>query len=592
MNTVISNMFKTIQMHIRLLLVVILFTYFFFCFSIAEAATLSISPNTGVYTTNGTFTARIAVNTQNKSINAAEGTITFNPKEVTVVSVNRTGSIFNLWVTEPTFSNSAGTITFSGGLPAGYTGQSGTIMNVTFRSVAAGTTRVNFKSGSVLANDGRGTNILDAMSGGTYTMQAVTSLPEPEMIEYVAPANTPGTPQIQSTTHADPAKWYAVNEAILGWTLPSDVVAVRTLLDQSPTTIPTKVYDDPVREITLSDLPEGISYFHLQFKNADGWGRVAHYRLGVDTKKPESIAISHPDDADFANPAQVLLVKVEDETSLVQKFKVKIDAEEPFELIDETGSSTISLPALKPGYHSVIIEAFDEAGNSIVGTYSFTILAFEKPIFTDYPTEINEEVIPVIKGLTRPSAEITVFLRKVGGDTTQYTLTADDTGEFIFIPEGTFRVGVYELSAQATDVYGAQSEVSDMIRIAVQQPGYLRIGSLLINVLSVVVPLIVLVIAFMFSIWYLVIYARRFRKQVTVESAEALSILQREFVSLQNTVRDQESKLRASRATNKLTKAETTMIETINHALLTSKRAVEKEIEDITELTVLEKDNK
>ncbi|MEZ4200072.1 MAG: hypothetical protein R3B69_00480 [Candidatus Paceibacterota bacterium] len=37
-----------------------------------EAATLSLSPGTGVYTAGGTFTARVVVNTAGESVNAAE----------------------------------------------------------------------------------------------------------------------------------------------------------------------------------------------------------------------------------------------------------------------------------------------------------------------------------------------------------------------------------------------------------------------------------------------------------------------------------------------------------------------------------------
>ena len=80
---------------------------YFVCFSATSyAATLSLSPNTGVYPVNSTFSVSVSVAPDGKSINAAEGTLSFNPRELSVVSVNRSSSIFNLWVTEPTFSNS------------------------------------------------------------------------------------------------------------------------------------------------------------------------------------------------------------------------------------------------------------------------------------------------------------------------------------------------------------------------------------------------------------------------------------------------------------------------------------------------------
>lgn len=577
---------KHLRDGLRLLGVFICVALFYVSSAVAaEAATLAVSPATGVYGAGSTFTARVVVNTGGQSVNAAEGTLTFNPKELSVVSVNRSGSIFSLWVTEPAFSNSAGTISFSGGLPSGYSGSVGTIMNVTFRVVGSGSAKVNFKNGSVLANDGKGSNILTAMSGGTYTLQAAQLVPEAEVIvEYVAPANTPGAPQISSATHPKPTGWFAQSEAVLTWTLPAGITAVRTLLDDAPSSIPTKVYDTPIRTITLADLPEGVSYFHLQFKNEDGWGKVAHYRLGVDTEKPTAITIENPAGANLANPTQELRVTVEDMTPVLT-FKVKVDDAQPFEFTKEMASSSIILPALAPGYHTIIIEAFDAAGNSIIGTHSITVESFTKPVFTEYPSEINEEVIPVIKGLTRPNAAVELSLTKVGSEPVVYIISSDATGEFVFIPEGTFTTGVYELAAVATDEFGAQSEPSEKIRIAVQQPGFLRVGSLIVSVLSVIIPLLVLAGVLIASVWYLIVYARRFRKRVRIESAEALQMLRREFADLQIMLRQQESALQASRKTKKLTKAEAAMIELFDRSLQSSQLKVEKEIADITELT-------
>lgn len=555
--------------------------------AMAEAATMSVSPGTGVYATGATFTVKVNVNSSGKSINAAEGTLSFNPSELSVVSVSRGSSIFNLWVGEPSFSNSAGTISFSGGLPSGYTGSNGNIMSITFRAKGSGAVKVNFSSGSVLANDGAGTNVLTSMSGGTFTINAAAPTPEAEevVVEYVAPANTPGAPKITSSTHGDSNAWHTAKEAVLNWELPGGVTAVRTLLDDRASSVPTKVYDSPIRTITLSDLDEGVSYFHVQFKNADGWGKVSHYRLAVDSEKPSSITIDKPADFDPNNPEQQLAVSVVDATSEVKKFKVQIDNGEAFEYVKENASSTIKLPALGPGYHTVVVEAFDEAGNSIIGNYSFEVQSFEKPIFTEYPAEINEQVIPVIKGTTRPNSTVEVILTKLGAEPTTYEVKSDESGTFTFIPEGRFSTGVYELTARATDQYGAKSLDADAVRIAVQQPGLIRIGSFLVSVLSVVIPLIVLTVFTIIGGWYLVRYLRRFRKQIRKESVEALDILHREFGVLQSELRHQESLMAESRKTKKLTKAESDMIEVLDRALQASQKNVEKEIMDVAKLT-------
>ena len=87
------------------------------------------------------------------------------------------------------------------------------------------------------------------------------------------------------------------------------------------------------------------------------------------------------------------------------------------------------------------------------------------------------------------------------------------------------------------------------------------------------------------GVWYVVLYARRFRNEVTVESVEALAILRREFTDLQITLSQQERILAESRSTKKVTKAEAAMVEAIGIAVKSSQQKVEKEIEDITALT-------
>jgi archaellum biogenesis ATPase FlaH len=93
-----------------------------------------------------------------------------------------------------------------------------------------------------------------------------------------------------------------------------------------------------------------------------------------------------------------------------------------------------------------------------------------------------------------------------------------------------------------------------------------------------------------FGVWYLIIYSRRFRKSVRVESKEALEILNREFSTLQTELRNQESLMQASRKTKKLTNAESAMVESLDKALQNSQNKVVKEIDDIRKL--VRNDNK
>jgi hypothetical protein len=198
---------------------------------------------------------------------------------------------------------------------------------------------------------------------------------------------------------------------------------------------------------------------------------------------------------------------------------------------------------------------------------------------------MSGNVVPVITGTTRPNSSIQVFFNRVGSEQNVYETESDENGVFSFIPDGTLYTGVYELSAQATDQFGAQSELSEVYRIAVQEPGYIRIGTQVVDAMSVIVPLILLALLLVFGIWYMVFVYRRFKGVIGLESDEALTILQREFASLHQTVAEQRELLLASRKTKKLTKAEAETLAIFGESLEASQRAVEKEIKDVTALT-------
>ena len=552
---------------------------------ITQAATLSVSPGTGVYKTGATFTVTVYVNTAGVPVNAADGTLSFNPRELSVVSASRSSSIFNLWTTEPTFSNSAGTITFSGGVPTGYTGTAGSVLSVTFRSLTSGAARVSLTGASVLAADGRGTNVLTGMSGGTYTLSAVESQPAPEVIvEYVAPANTPSAPTVTSTSHPDQNAWSKEKTAVLSWSVPTGVIAVRTALDTSPVAVPTKVYDTPVKTITIPNLSEGVAYFHIQFKNADGWGKVAHYKLSVDSQKPELFTLGLSETADLSSPNQSVLLKIVDKTSPVSKFKVQLDGGEPYEYRATSSTSTLPLSNLKPGYHTLVVEAFDAAGNSLVASFSLTITSFEKPIITEFPAVLNAGVIAVIRGTTKASAQVTGVVVSPDGTETKIETTADATGQFSIVPPKSFTAGRYTFTARAVDTSGAQSEPSDTVTIVVSEPGYIAIGSFLISFLSVLIPLIALVVLTWITLLYSIRSMGRLRKAVIVESEEAAMMLSTEFRHLDQVIAVQEAALMLTHKSGKLTKPETMLFDELKSAINEAKRRVGKEVDDVTQI--------
>src|SRR3990167_7541668 len=118
--------------------------FFFFLFGLAplstDAATLSFSPTAESYAVGSTFSVGVSVGSVDQAINAVSGVISFPWDKLEMVSLSKTGSIFSLWVQEPSFSNSVGTVSFEGiVLNPGFTGASGKILSMTFRAKIAGT---------------------------------------------------------------------------------------------------------------------------------------------------------------------------------------------------------------------------------------------------------------------------------------------------------------------------------------------------------------------------------------------------------------------------------------------------------------------
>jgi len=559
---------------------------FFSGTAMAEAATLSVSPSTGVYTVGSPFSVNIILNTAGKAVNAAEGLLKFNPSELKVQSISQASSVFSLWAVEPAFSNAAGTVTFGGGSPRGYTGGNGTIISVRFIPQGAGTAKVTFSSGSALAADGSGTNILTSMGSGSFTIAAQSATPEPEQIEYIAPANTPAAPVVTSTSHPDPKGWSTAQTADLKWNVPAGITAVRTGLDESSNNVPTVVYDPPISSKTIEDLDQGVQYFHVQFKNENGWGKVTSYRLAVDSERPTKFDISLLNSEETGNTEPTLKFEAGDATSEVKKFIIQIDGGEAIEYLDETGSSTYKLPRLEPGRHSVVVEAFDEAGNSIVSNFAFDIASFEKPIFIDYPSRLSTDVVPVITGSTRPQSEVHISLSRVNTNIApqEYVVSSDEAGKFAFIPDGAFSEGVIELVAYSIDQYGAQSADSDTVRIVVAPPGYIQFGSMLVSVLSLFVPLVALLLLLVLSALYLLRRIRNIGGYVVRETKEAEAMVASSFAKIKDTLDSHAKSLAASRKTKQLTVAESELVEALRQELAIAERRVKKEVSEVDDI--------
>lgn len=230
-------------------------------------ASLFLSPSTGSYKVGESFSILVNLNTGGESINASTGQISFDNSRLQVVSLGYSQSIFSLWTDNPSFSNPAGSVSFSGGVPSpGFTGASGGVLRITFRVKASGQAPVNFFSGSILANDGQGTNIADGLRGALYSLtlsESASPTPVPKVDVVV--------PDVQSER---PIEVPIITE----W--PKELSANSTLTIRGLGIPLTKIFvilqkgsDEPVKEYTFSG-PDGKFIFTYTKKAEAGYYRV------------------------------------------------------------------------------------------------------------------------------------------------------------------------------------------------------------------------------------------------------------------------------------------------------------------------------
>lgn len=478
--------------------------FFFFVFSfalfclpkISQAATIYFAPATGSFKTGDLINASIKVNTQDKAINNVDGTIYFPTDTLEVISLSKSGSIFSMWVEDPNFSNSAGSIGFNGGVPTpGFTGSAGKVLGIVFRAKKAGTATVSFSAASIRANDGYGTNILTASGQAQFSITGTTVQPaeKPKEQAKEQPQNKTISAIISSNTHPDSNQWYSLNNANFAWSLPSGVTEVKISYDEKSDSQPTVSYKPAVSSKSLTGIKDGVWYFHLQLKNASGWGSIAHFRFQIDTSKPKDFSIKPDGERELTDPIGKFIFTATDEGSGIDHFVVKIDSGEEQVWTGKSGE-VYSTPVLTSGAHILFVKALDKLGNYLADSVSLEVQSLEAPIFSEYPEELIAGEDLVLSGKTRPNSEVLIWIEKEGEKATMETVSSDAEGNFNFTLKKGLKNGNYNIWASATDSRGAQSGNSGKLSIIVKKLDMLNLGMKAINFLSLAIVLVALII--------------------------------------------------------------------------------------------------
>ncbi|MBU1133142.1 cohesin domain-containing protein [Patescibacteria group bacterium] len=128
-----------------------------------------IIPNKNQYPLGKIFPMKIEIAGIKTPINAVQADVGFNPEILEVVNVSTVGSFANIFI-QKEIDNDNGYIRLTGGLPnPGYFSERGDFGTVYFKGITPGVSEVRFlETSMVLANDGRGTNVVKEFAFASY----------------------------------------------------------------------------------------------------------------------------------------------------------------------------------------------------------------------------------------------------------------------------------------------------------------------------------------------------------------------------------------------------------------------------------------
>ena len=574
-----NNTLKFIETH-RNFLLFFIFLFAFGIFSTVEAASLSISPSSGTHNVGQTFSVSVYVSSADQSMNAVSGIITFPADKLQITSLSKTGSVVSLWVQEPSFSNTNGTVNFEGiVLNPGFQGNSGKIITVTFKAKVVGTASLSFNSSSVLANDGQATNILTNIGNANYVLENPAETPVAPKSETPSKTiGTPNAPEIISSTHPDPNKWYQATIAKFSWQIGSDITSDSVVIDKNPRTIPQKAYAPPITSKEITDLSEGVWYLHAQLKNSYGWGDVTHFRVGIDITPPDSFTIQTDNGNDPTNPQPILKFKAYDALSGIDHYEIKIGEVKNLNVpAADVVNGHYKIPISPPGKYSMIIRAVDQAGNYSIAMEDLEIAPIETPIITEYPQRLYPGNPLIVKGTSNVCDHVILSVQ----DERKDILITDakcENGTFTVIFGRTLDKGIYNIWMKAVDTRGAESNPTELVRVIVSLPIFIKIGSLVIDYLNVIITLFALIILMAMAWIYGWKKVRDLKKAINKETKEAETALYKGFDILRNEMAKQVAKLDGKPG---LSKKEKTLNEELKEALNKAEKTIGKEIKDI-----------
>lgn len=318
---------------------------------------------------------------------------------------------------------------------------------------------------------------------------------------------------------------------------------------------------------------------------------TAQFTLGIaaapavikaDKEKPSYFDVVEIVREDETDPRAQFVFKASDDIG-IDHYVVKIDN---VDIGDWKGdeSGVYKAPPYGPGTHTIIVKAVDKAGNSRSSTETFFIKGLEAPTFTEYPKNLQSGEILSVEGNAKANGEVRIWLEKRKGELQSFVVKSDENGRFTFASDEGMTDGVFDLWAEVSDERGARSLPTDKYTIAVSESPLLRFGGLAINILSILIPLVVLVFGLLFALLYgwhkFSIYKKKLRKEIH----QAESVLHKSFSIMRREVKEGIEILERADLKRTLTKEESKILKQFKENLVDTEKFIADEIDDIEKL--------
>ncbi len=560
----------------------ILIIFFFLCsFSTVSAAQLYILTEKTAFQKDDIFSASVYVDTAGTAINSIEGSVDFSPSVLSVESINIGGSVFSIWVEQPSFSNTSGKIFFNGGVPnPGYTGSRGLVARVVFRAKQSGNANI-VPTATIYANDGLGTAVTPTAVSASVSVTPASSVKTEEQTITPVTISKPSSvlsPAVSSAEMPDPETWYAKKNAVFSWNVPNDVSTVKLLLGSFPNSQPTVSYAPPIGNKELTGIQDGVSYLHVGFVYTNGQSAVTHRKIKIDTVPPTNIQADVTTDA---SDSLFVNLNASDSLSGVGRYEIYHAGTQLLSLsAKEVQSAPVAVPQLPAGTQELEVRVFDVAGNMASRTVSVDMPKLKAPVVTLGSRTLEKGQEITLSGSTYTQGTVAIIISDPRDTEQEYITTADAQGSFVFTSPPVKHDGQYSVRVEVRRG-GATSPSSAIMYVTVTKGKLAETSAGMIdNLLSMIIlaTLVSVLVIILFATYY---HIQNTRKTVRKELSRTEEDIHRIFTLIKDDLKKTVRILGKTSHKKHLTEAEAELVASFDKDIEEAEIYLTKRLEKI-----------